>query len=473
MARTPLAPPLQLFFDHPPSKKVHLVNRHLKLWFTFEERVDRRTYLLSGLFLAAVKYVVDVLLVWIGTGTLWTPLQYQISIERLVKGPLHGAPTWLLTALIIWSIPFMWIGISMSMRRALDAGFTAWFALLFFVPWVNYALMLGLSLAPSTEPRVDEAEKPRPYEAQLPSAMMAIAAGTVIGLTMLALSIFVFTSYGSALFIGTPFVIGAATAWLFNRRYPATQRETRQIVLMTLACVGGVTVLLAVEGAFCLAMALPFALVLAWIGAYLGRELALSGREPVYHVIVGVLAIPLAASFDARLPETGLREVRTALEIDATPEVVWRNVIAFPPLAPPNDLVFRAGISYPIRAEIRGEGVGAVRYCVFSTGAFVEPITHWEPGRRLSFDVTAQPRPMKEWSPYKDITPPHLDGYFESKRGEFRLIALPNGRTRLEGSTWYVMKLQPAGYWSLFGDAFIHRIHQRVLDHIRRQAETG
>jgi uncharacterized membrane protein YhaH (DUF805 family) len=446
------------------------VRRYLKLWFTFEERVDRRTYLLSGLFLAVLKYAVDALLVWIGTGTVWTPLRYQGSIQRLLEGPLSGAPPWILTALILWSIPFMWIGISMSMRRALDAGFTAWFALLFFVPWVNLALLLGLSLAPSAE-APPTTERPRPYESQLPSAMMAIAAGTVVGVTMLALSIFVFTSYGAALFLGSPFVIGAVTAWLFNRRYPATQRETRQIVLMTLGCVGGVLLLVAIEGAICLAMAAPIALVLGFIGAYLGRELALFNREPVYHVIVGVLAIPLAASFDARLPATDLREVRSAVEIDAPPDVVWKNVIAFPPLSPPNDLVFRAGIAYPIRAEIRGEGVGAVRYCVFSTGAFVEPITRWEPGHRLSFDVAAQPRPMQEWSPYADITPPHLDGYFESKRGEFRLVALPNGRTRLEGSTWYVMKLQPAPYWSLFGDAFIHRIHRKVLDHIRIQAE--
>jgi hypothetical protein len=160
------------------------------------------------------------------------------------------------------------------------------------------------------------------------------------------------------------------------------------------------------------------------------------------------------------------------MEVAASPEAVWKNVIAFPPLAKPNEWVFRAGISYPMRAEIRGEGVGAVRYCVFSTGSFVEPITRWEPGRRLSFDVSSQPRPMTEWSPYGAITPAHLDGWFESKRGEFRLVSLPNGHTRLEGSTWYVMRLQPAAYWSLFGDAFIHQIHQRVLEHIRQNAEA-
>jgi hypothetical protein len=34
------------------------------------------------------------------------------------------------------------------------------------------------------------------------------------------------------------------------------------------------------------------------------------------------------------------------------------------------------------------------------------------------------------------------------------------------------MRLYPAAYWVLFGDAFISRIHHRVLDHIRTVAEA-
>ncbi|MEP6778460.1 MAG: hypothetical protein ABJC26_01120, partial [Gemmatimonadaceae bacterium] len=77
------------------------------------------------------------------------------------------------------------------------------------------------------------------------------------------------------------------------------------------------------------------------------------------------------------------------------------------------------------------------------------------------------------WSPFANITPPHLDGYFASRRGEFRLVPLANGMTRLEGSTWYEMKLYPEGYWSVFGDRLIRKIHARVLEHIKRAAEGG
>jgi len=49
---------------------------------------------------------------------------------------------------------------------------------------------------------------------------------------------------------------------------------------------------------------------------------------------------------------------------------------------------------------------------------------------------------------------------------------LPGGRTRLEGSTWYEYEIFPQDYWTLWSDLLIHRIHKRVLDHIKNLAEA-
>jgi hypothetical protein len=143
----------------------------------------------------------------------------------------------------------------------------------------------------------------------------------------------------------------------------------------------------------------------------------------------------------------------SSVEIDATPARVWENVIAFGELPPPAELIFRSGVAYPQRARIDRSGVSALRHCEFSTGAFVEPITRWDAPNVLSFDVASQPPPMQEWSPYGPIVTPHLYGYFRSVRGEFRLVPLPGGRTRLEGSTWYELDLFPRAYWNLWSDA--------------------
>ncbi|HSD10329.1 MAG TPA: hypothetical protein VLF14_05060 [Candidatus Binatia bacterium] len=37
-------------------------------------------------------------------------------------------------------------------------------------------------------------------------------------------------------------------------------------------------------------------------------------------------------------------------------------------------------------------------------------------------------------------------------------------------STWYRNNLFPQIYWNLWSDALIHRIHRRVLDHVKRRS---
>jgi hypothetical protein len=315
-------------------------------------------------------------------------------------------------------------------------------------------------------------EPRRPDDRRLPGALLAVAAGAAVGLGMIALSVYTLASYGISLFLGTPFVVGALTAFLFNRRYPATMLETQEVVLMTLACTGGALLATAAEGALCLLMVLPLAVLLGALGAVLGRRIARHDPGPAAHAAIAVLVLPMSAAFDVGRPAAGLREVRSAVVVDAPPDVVWRHVVSFPPLPEPSALVFRMGIAYPQRARLVGQGVGAVRYCVFSTGPFVEPITRWEPGRRLAFDVASQPPALEEWSPYARVTPPHLHDYFRARRGEFRLVPLPGGRTRLEGSTWYEMRIFPEAYWVLFADALVARIHHRVLEHVRSAAES-
>src|SRR6185436_9279818 len=165
------------------------------------------------------------------------------------------------------------------------------------------------------------------------------------------------------------------------------------------------------------------------------------------------------------------RIVLSSIEVDAPPAAVWRHGIAFEDIAAPPEWYFRAGLAYPLRARIAGSGAGAIRYCEFSTGAFREPITEWTEPERLAFDVTDPTPPLEEWSPYSHVYAPHLAGYFRTSHGEFRLVPLAGGRTRLEGRTWYTLRMAPATYWNPIADAILHRIHQRVLRHIKATSE--
>ena len=46
-------------------------------------------------------------------------------------------------------------------------------------------------------------------------------------------------------------------------------------------------------------------------------------------------------------------------------------------------------------------------------------------------------------------------------------------RTRLEGSTWYELRIAPEPYWQVYSDWLIHRIHARVLRHIEAESEAA
>jgi hypothetical protein len=248
------------------------------------------------------------------------------------------------------------------------------------------------------------------------------------------------------------------------------------VALLPIAILGIALLLVAMEGLICILMAAPIAAGLAALGGMLGhaiQETHWMSRQSTSVLSVILLFLPAAFGAErvAQLePETFV--VRTAIEVNAPPEEVWRQVVAFSEIPPPMDLLFRSGIAYPIRAEISGTGPGAIRRCMFSTGAFVEPIEVWDEPQLLSFGVTSNPAPLNELTPYGHIEPRHLHGYFESKHGQFLLMALPGGRTRLEGTTWYRNAIWPAGYWRVWSDYIVHRIHLRVLEHIKKQVES-
>ena len=441
----------------------------LRFWMTFESPVARREYVLHGAGLMALKYFVDAAVIGVASGSLWTPWSYLQTSPLELAESLDRYPSYLGPLLAVWTLPFMWVGVCMTMRRLLDARRSPWWALLFFVPPLSYLLMTALSVVPSREPLAESA-RPDPAAARIPAALSSIAIGAALGLSMLFAGAIALNSYGIALFLGTPFAVGAVTGFLLNRRYSATQRETFEVVAVTLLVVAGAALALGWEGAVCVLMAMPLSIVVALMGGAFGRAATIRAPAALRSVVLvpGILLGGLVS--DANQSPGGVREVRSAVVIDAPPHTVWDNVVSFPRLPDPTELYFRLGVAYPTHAHIDGSGVGAVRYCEFSTGPFVEPITTWDVGSRLAFDVVSSPQPLRELSPYP-IKPPHLNGFLTPVRGEFRLIRLEDGRTRLEGSTWYEQSLRPHGYWVVFSDYLIRRIHERVLHHIQLVTE--
>lgn len=155
--------------------------------------------------------------------------------------------------------------------------------------------------------------------------------------------------------------------------------------------------------------------MLTWIGSLIGFTLLRKSSTSAPSALLILIAIIPLTSFEENKIEPELTSVTSSIIINAEPLEVWKNVIEFPELDEPTEFIFKTGIAYPISAKIVGSGIGSVRHCNFTTGSFVEPITVWNEGKLLKFDVLEQPAPMKELN-FWDIDAPHLHDYFVSKK---------------------------------------------------------
>jgi uncharacterized membrane protein YhaH (DUF805 family) len=447
--------------------------------------IDRGPYALIGLIGFALKHNLDRFVAAYVFHRPWTLFNYWVPIRDVAHiTALRGNDAVFLASMVAVALPFVWVGVALTARRLRSANLPAAFVVLFFVPILNVPFFILLSLIPakSMDGSPREAATPRIKflartfpESALGSAALALLFTVVAGLALAVVGEEVLKNYGWGLFVALPFTMGFAAALIYGVRQPRSLGSCVGVACLSVTLLGVGLLGLAVEGAFCLVMAMPIALPLAAFGGGFGyivqRRRWFADGAPAFLSMLLIFVPGVQWVEHVAAPEPSVYEVRTTIDIKASPERVWKQVVAFSEIPPPTEWMFRAGIAYPIRAGIQGAGVGAERHCVFSTGAFVEPIQVWDEPHKLKFSVTSNPAPMEEWTPYSHVEPPHLHGFLVSNGGQFLLTPLPDGGTRLEGTTWYRHSLWPAAYWRLWSDAIIHRIHLRVLRHIQEEAE--
>jgi len=300
------------------------------------------------------------------------------------------------------------------------------------------------------------------------SALWAAGAGAGTGLITVYSSAAAH-NYGWILFVAAPVLVGFISVLALASHKRVNLRDALIVSMSSVILLGGILVAFAIEGAICLVMALPIAIPLAMLGAAIGyaSQSRLAEHSPMmFLVLLGVM--PFGASLERSVqPPAETFAVTTTLDIPAPPQRVWQTVLRPAKLRPPSQLLFRAGVAYPLASHIEGSGPAAIRYCDFSTGKLVEPVLIWDDLHQLRFAVASNPLPMQEWTPYAQIHPPHLDGFLVSRQGEFQLEPLPDGGTRLRATTWYQHHLWPERYWRWWSDYIIHRVHNLVLENIR------
>lgn len=305
----------------------------------------------------------------------------------------------------------------------------------------------------------------------------AVVCGTAVGIAGALASIYAFELYGIGLFVVLPVVIGFVAAAVASAPGPIGFGRAALVGVASVLGVSALFLVFGLEGIICLIMAAPLWIPGAVFGACVGAVAMRwihdgKAQRTMLALVIATLPVSLGAEWAVQ-SDPELFKVTSTVHIAAPPQSVWHHVVTFDELPEPTEWMFTHGVAYPTHARIEGRGVGAVRHCVFSTGAFVEPITRWDEPTLLAFDVVESPPPMTEWSFHEHVHAPHLHGFFDSRRGQFKLIEQPDGSTRLEGTTWYIHRIAPQWYWRLWSDPIIHAIHDRVLNHIKQSAEAA
>lgn len=447
--------------------------------------IGRGLYLFWGVCLFAIKYNLDRFIGATWFDQSWTLFNLETLRFYLWQTRVEQVQQAYFLTLLSVSLPFLWAGVVLTLRRLRSLGWPLWCVIFFFVPFLKLFFFLMLCVLPSRETTAESSKLSSKKNSRLGafipgqplgSAALGVIVSGILALQAVWLGTLVLGDYGWTLFVGLPFMMGLLSVLIHSYHAPRTMQSCVLTALIAVGLAGAALLVVAMEGVICLVMVSPIAVSLGVVGGLVGfviQDTLWRRASSTQLFCAAFLVIPTAMEVEHSIPPPLPKlQVQSSVIVDAPPEKVWKNVVTFSELPKPTEIIFKLGVAYPIRAEIDGQGVGALRRCNFSTGPFVEPIEVWDEPRLLKFSVTQNPEPMQEWTPYRDIHPPHLHGYLESCGGQFRLVPLPGNRTLLEGTTWYYHHLWPADYWQLWSDEIIHTIHLRVLNHVKQLSEA-
>ena len=268
-------------------------------------------------------------------------------------------------------IPFVVVGVIMTVRRLRDAGLSLWLAVLFFIPFVNLLFFGILSLLPSlpvagvaTAPGGEMPQARRAAEGRVGflDRIMPLSDGASflvsslcvlpLGPMTVGLGVFVLRNDGWGLFVGLPFVAALLATVLHTRPREAVILVVRGGEHPCPLFVRNRHLLLRDGGG-----SLPDHAPPAGDADCRGRrgrrilDPVPAGTEParVSGGTDGIGRPSSAADGAERLvrPEARLFSVTTSVEVHAPPEAVWRNVVSFSEIAPPKDWFFATGVAYP------------------------------------------------------------------------------------------------------------------------------
>ncbi|TDQ08398.1 SRPBCC family protein [Pedobacter metabolipauper] len=260
-------------------------------------------------------------------------------------------------------------------------------------------------------------------------------------------------------FIIIPVLMGIISAWFWRKLDLKNKAVTGYSIIN-----GFVAILLSYfflgEGIICLLIVSPLIFSFILIGSFYGKRVFKKKSQTLNISIVSLLLLVFVA--DSLSEHNYVNLVADKMVINAPPEVVWKNVVAFEKIKQKDKYwLFKIGMPSPMETTVDGYYEGAGRKCIFSNGyIFDEKIVTYKPNENLTFDITGQP------------LDPEIMGHIDIIRGQFLLKDNGDGTTTLTGNSWYKLYVFPAWYYDLWAESITRNVHLRVMDHIQELSEA-
>src|SRR5215510_14525868 len=199
--------------------------------------IDRGPYALVGVVGFALKHNLDRLVAtfgfhrpW-GVFNYWAPVREGAGITTLTRDDIIFLGTMLALAL-----PFIWVGVVLTLKRLRSARLPAPLVALFFVPFLNLVFFLLLCLWPKHDAEPSDLERPKGGflarivpESRLGSAALAVLLTSLLGFGLVLLGSQFLLSYGWGLFVAVPFVVGFLAALIHGIREQRTVSECLRV----------------------------------------------------------------------------------------------------------------------------------------------------------------------------------------------------------------------------------------------------
>jgi len=435
---------------------------------SFEGRVSPSLYALAApLLLLSQTLAVALCYRWNDApldadGWFWLlPLRVLAQLRGLTSG--QAATVFAYGFIVAWGLAVL------SFRRASWSGRGHWLSAFAIFPVIQIIVIAVLAVLPR---RQDETPAQHADGVDPADVVQGVLAGVAIIVAAVLLSALTLGAYGWGLFVATPFIVGVTTGYLVNRRTPLSRGRTTRHVMAAGALGGLALLMMALEGFMCIILVAPLGLGAAALGGVFGRAIAMFGHHRG-RPLMSIAILPVLFVLEASMPPATAITTSAHIDIAASPEDVWQAITSDEPIGLPPGLPGSAGLAFPVGGRLLGEGVGATRLGMFSTGIAKERVTIWEPGHVLAFTVLSQPPAMEEMSPYRKVHAPHLSGYVVTGDTRYILSPLRDGGTRLTLQATTILRLDPILYWEPIARWAFDANVRRVLSSAKLQAERS